>query len=139
MNSRLEKLIYKSLDSKLTVVEKAELDKILIESPNSRAERDEILSVREMIGESNSSEFKPFFDGRVMHRIKNQNVTGIDLVWEMIFGQFRKIMVPAIIAIVLFISLNIGFGDSLDINTILGIPDVSFSDAVNPVNYLVME
>lgn len=141
MNKKLEKLLYKELDGTLNSVEQLKLDKALKSDAAFQAERKELLNLREMVASCKEPEFKPFFETRLMQKLNNSaSEFGFqELFIETLASQFRKILVPAMVIILVIVSYNLGTADVISFDSVFGIPDINYVDAVNPVNYLAVE
>lgn len=89
---KIEKLIFKQLDSNLSKVETSDLENALAESNEMRKEANDILKIRKMVSNIAVTSFNPFFEMNVMNKILYENITYLDseILFETLIHQFRK-------------------------------------------------
>ena len=96
MKEKWHKLLIRSLDHPLSPEEQEVLDKALAESEALRQERDQLLKMRSSLQEY-PYQFKPFFAGKVMHRIEQlENVVRSSWILA-----FRQVALPGIALLLL--------------------------------------
>ncbi|MEO1028434.1 MAG: hypothetical protein AAFX02_05190, partial [Pseudomonadota bacterium] len=89
--STRESLIERALDGTLSTAEQAEFDRLMLEAEFAAA-FEAAQSLQALIQSAPEPSFKPFFETRVMARLKQeQNPDGEDLLWRM----FPRVSLPA--------------------------------------------
>jgi len=119
--NRIEKLMYRSLDARLTEEESKTLERALQESPQLQSRLDEITALREA-AKSDGHEFSPWFDAKVMHTIKELQQNGIK---AFPFQAYRTATIVGFAAIAAMLVIALIFNGSLSINSITGLDSIN--------------
>jgi len=130
MNEEILELLYRSFDTGLTAEDRLRLDQALGSSEVLRAEKERIASMRNVISNSTTRSFKPFFAERVMRAIENDEDKHLstDLFFESLYRFFRPVAVIAAAAVVLMISLNLWDSDDVTLAAVLGVQEDSIEE-----------
>ncbi|HAS41890.1 MAG TPA: hypothetical protein DCS93_15525 [Microscillaceae bacterium] len=122
-------LLLASFDRELTEAETAMLEQGLADFAELRAEKADLEKLRTLVGEQTHA-FKPFFAGRVMHKIENlqqrskeKGLTG----WMVRI--FPKVAVSGLAVIILLMASTYLVEGSFSLDTLLGISEVAAEDA----------
>ena len=107
-------LLLASFDRKLTSKEQATLDQGLTDFTGLQAEKTDLEQLRAMVGEQTYA-FKPFFAGRVMHKIEVRI--------------FPKVAMSGLAIIILLLASTYLIEGSFSLDTLLGISEVATEDA----------
>ena len=125
----LQDLLVASFDRELTEQEQATLEQGLANFTELQAEKANLESIREMVGEQ-SYAFKPFFASRVMHKIENlkqrSRERGLS-VWML--RMFPKVAVSGLAIIIVLMASTYVMEGSFSLDTLLGISEVAAEDA----------
>jgi len=122
-------LLLDSFDRELAEDEKVLLEQGLADFAELRAEKADLEKLRTLVGQQ-THQFKPFFAGRVMHKIeslqqrsKEKGVTG----WMVRI--FPKVAVSGLAVIILLMTSTYLVEGSFSLDTLLGISEVAAEDA----------
>ena len=132
---KIERLIYKSLDGKLTHKESESLKYELERSAEFESEYRNTIKLREEINKGAEKSFKPFFEERLLNRLHNStgkikyNPQVISLAIS-----FRPIAVAAALILLLLLTYNLGSGNNYSINKLLGESQTNIEYAFDPLN-----
>ena len=129
MDQALYNLLLASFDRSLSDEEQVALNQGLESSAQLRDAQAELQNMRALIGEQ-SYEFKPFFAGRVLHkidalenRIKERGLSN----W--LARIFPKVALSGVAVILLLIASTYFMEGSFSLDTLLGISEVATEDA----------
>ena len=122
MNSFIRDLLYRSFDDTLSDEEQRQLDAALVSSSELRETYDQLTQMRQMVSDSATSSFEPWFVQRVMRRIEI-GVSESDLFFEELFSMFRHVAITAAIAVVITISYNLLQSDTISLSSSSGLQD----------------
>jgi len=112
-NKKIQRLLYKSLDTPLSAEESKTLNNELQNSVELREQHFQILNIRKAIGENADTSFKILFEERLfdkLNKLPNRKPlfnVGVDSLTT----SFRKIAFSAIIILILLISYNLKSGN----------------------------
>ncbi|MGE5352782.1 MAG: hypothetical protein ACM3P0_11910 [Acidobacteriota bacterium] len=120
--SKLELLIYKSLDSKLTGDESVLLQNELQNSEEFLKLYKQIIEMRKAVSSSAETSFDPFFEQRVLSKLsmpetKAQPLSGLT---ESLTLSFRKVVLIGSVVLLALISYNVASGENYSIENIMG-------------------
>ena len=130
----LEKLIYKSLDSKLSEKEHETLITELMKSDEYFSEYNRLLEIRHAVSETKETDFEPFFEERLLKKL-NHTVNDekyFDLLSNSLFASFRRVAVAAIIILIILVSYNLNSGNNYSIQNLLGLSQAKIENAFDP-------
>jgi hypothetical protein len=142
MVKQIEDLLYESFDRELAPDERKRLDDALKSSDTLRHKKNMLEKMRRQLTSAGAdASFRPFFADRVMRAIHSQNETktSVDPFWESLIGIFRPVAISVAIAVIVLLSYNIWRSQSISLASVLGEPDISFEQALNPTFALTME
>lgn len=140
MNPKFKKLLYESFDRDLNESEREILENELSGSDELRREKDSLMSIRKMVSLRAEQNFEPFFADRVMSRIRGQNAgKEYKELFENISILFRPIAIAATVIIITLVSLNLFRSDRISLENAIVVPDVTLTDAYNPITDLNLE
>jgi hypothetical protein len=136
---KIERLIYKSLDSDLSRRESKELHDELQSSEDLLEKYSQIESIRDSVSQSAATTFKPFFEERLMNKINSlPKPAGILFNWtDSLVISFRRIAAIAILLLIVLVSYNVSNGNNYSIESLLGMNETSIETAFNPFNNLI--
>lgn len=133
MIKKLKKLFIKSFDDNLSLKEQEELQKGFGGYSEIEQKKEELSSLIRVLQKRNYS-FQPGFSEKIMHKIESVSSLAIPNPREYFEAQlnllFRWVAPVGTAAIIIFlISLYLTQG-SISVNTITGIENLSFNDAI---------
>jgi len=107
MNEHIRELLYRSFDTELSEDEQALLDRALSGSPELRAERDQVGSMREAVNRTAAESFPLGFAGRVLQRLpsgepRRSNAEQIMLSMRRMFRWVAAVGVPACVILLIW-------------------------------------
>ena len=132
MDERMHELLIKSLDWELAPAEQSELESALAASPELRRERDELLSIRELIGAGSARRFGPFFAERVMNTIRSarrEQAVGMPF-FELLQYMFRRVAIVAAMVVAILLVYNLNQGGSVSIASAFGAKETSIEEVL---------
>lgn len=136
----LEKLIFKSFDGTLTEKETAAFEYELKNSSEAKKLFAELRSLREGIENLPLLTFKPFFEERVLEKLKtekSQSESHQNLP-EALGLSFRKFAIAAVLVLALLITYNLNNGNSYSIENLLGTYKTPLEYALDPTLNLIL-
>ena len=131
----LYNLLLRSLDETLTESEQQQLQEGLSASAELRAEKEKLLKMRAMLSnQAKAYDFKPFFEGRVMEKIRTQKApfnqtasSSADFLTALIWS-FQRMAVPSFALICIMLIYVYSTADTLSLQAIMGISDIAPED-----------
>ena len=136
MNERHIDLLYRSLDSPLSIEDQGELKRALSESAELSAEKTRIMQLREVISHGGPQKFEPYFAERVLQRIslsQRRQENEVDFLASLQY-LFRRVAVAAAVVCLLIIAYNIIENNGLSMNNLLGFQDYTIEDIWLPAH-----
>jgi hypothetical protein len=132
-NSKVLKLLYRSLDSDLKDKDRIKLEDALKESEELREEKERLLIQRKTVAESASQSFGPFFAERVVNRIEglDQKKNGLEVFYESFMATFRKVAVVSAAVLVLLISYNVIKSDIVPEEELFFVADTTMEEILD--------
>lgn len=120
--SKLELLIYKSLDSKLSGDESVLLESELQNSEECRKLYRQITELRKTVSSSAETSFSPLFEERLLNKIFRQEakLQPLNGLTESLALSFRKVALIGSVVLLVLISYNVASGENYSIESILG-------------------
>jgi hypothetical protein len=134
MDKTIRKLLYRSFDRPLNKREQKRLDAGLARSESLRREKQEMESIRRRVAAASMSSFGANFPAKVMARLaKEMADNGTLLFHEFIFRLFRPVAIAATIIIITLISINISKTNKWSWEGAMALPEVTLTDAYDPL------
>lgn len=123
MKPELLELLYLSFDTALTPQQQDELTQALNQDPELRVEQERLIQLRGSLARS-ASEFKPFFETRVMERIRSERP---EMVWNLRFDSlwtiFRRVALAGAISAMVLVTINLVSSDELSVGAAFAVQD----------------
>jgi hypothetical protein len=141
MKKRYLKLLYLSIDGKLSKKEKQQLDIALNKSPELQKEKEEILRQRILVSKSKVTMFKPDFADRVMKKIKKVEIkpAGNDIFYHTLKYVFRRVALVGVALCLVIISYNIVRTGNFSLEGALGITPLTVEENMEIYSTLILE
>ncbi len=127
MEDKIVELLIRSFDKTLSASEQEQLDISLIESAELQTEREQLLKVRELLGQQNYS-FSAGFFTKVMAKVRKPDFVHV------LIPLYRRIAFAGTAAILLLLALNYHLQESLSLDILLGLQPIN----ENFVTFIVM-
>lgn len=121
-------LLLASFDRELTSKEQATLDQGLTDFTELQTEKNDLEQLRAMVGEQTYA-FKPFFAGRVMHKIERLQHSREKGLSGWMVRIFPKVAMSGLAIIILLLASTYLIEGSFSLDTLLGISEVATEDA----------
>jgi hypothetical protein len=139
MNTKkIERLIYKSLDTDLSRKEAILLNQELLQSEELLKKYSQLESIREAIYKTAETEFRPGFEEQLIRKINSTKTEKFYLGWyESLVPSFQRIALTAVFILVVLVSYNLSNGNKYSIESLLGINDTSIEYAYDPLQNLI--
>ena len=101
----------------------------------------ELIKMRNAFSASGQKSFKPFFEERLLAKLseKPESANGFELFLDSFTVSFKRIALSAVIIIILLISLNLSSSDKISLESVLGIPEVTVEETLDPINLFAVE
>ncbi|MEI7811480.1 MAG: hypothetical protein WCJ01_03540 [Ignavibacteria bacterium] len=131
IKKEIEQLIYESFDRSLSQKEGLILREALRSSKELRTLQKQIGAIRRTVSEIPKSEFKPFFETRMMGILKNRSGQPAGIA-ELITLSFSRVAIAASIVLVILTTYNIQMGTSGLKNNLLGYSKPNIENAFDP-------
>jgi hypothetical protein len=137
-NKKLEKLLYKSFDAELSIRESKILENELKNSKKLRKLQEQISAIRKAVQYSKSESLKPFFEERVLNKIKSNSepISFYNELGEMFGTVFKQIALGAVILIVALVIYNFNQGNNEGVKSIFGANNFPIQYALDPATYI---
>ena len=119
-------LLLKSRQTQLSPEEANRLQKALDEREDLRIAKENLEMLDQIKGEKDLA-FRPFFSGRVMHRINQLNEQNPDFVSSLIFA-FKRLALPAFAIMLALVVMTLVNEQSLSLESITGLSEISVDD-----------
>ncbi len=125
MNKEMIDMLYRSLDSDLSVQEREQLDRALAESAELRAEQKQLLAMRGSIKTGTAESFGPFFAERVMNKVKAEtgDEIGLHEMFESLTTVFRRVAVVGAVAVIALVALNLNASEDKTFAAAFGVTE----------------
>lgn len=134
MDKKIRKLLYRSFDRPLSKREQKRLDEALTRSESLRREKEQMESLRRRVASVSVISFGTNFSAQVMARLaKEMTDNGTLLFHEFIFRLFRPVAIATSIIILILISINISKTNELSWEGAMALPEVTLTDAYDPL------
>ena len=123
MKPELLELLYLSLDAELTAEQKNRLGKALAESKELRHEKERLIQLRSSLA-SSAGEFKPFFETRVLERIRReQPEMALSRMVESLTVMFRRVALVGAVCAVALAAINLSGANEISVPALFAIQD----------------
>ena len=123
MKPELLELLYLSFDADLTAEQKNQLDQALAESEELRQEKERLIQLRSSLADS-ASEFKPFFETRVMQRIQMEKPEqALNRLVESLSIMFRRVVLVGAACAIALAAINLSGSDEISVPALFAIQD----------------
>lgn len=123
MKPELLELLYRSFDMELTAEQKKELDLALAESEQLRDEKERLLRLRSSLAASRG-EFKPFFEARVLERIRSElPELALDRMVESLAVMFRRVALAGAFCALILAAVNLIGSDDFSVGALFAMQD----------------
>lgn len=134
MDDKIKQLLYDSFERQLSSNEQDLLDKALADSSELQAAREDIIEMRKRLSDLKEQKFESFFADRVMSKIREiPEQNGSNEFFENIALFFKPVAITATVIIIIVASLNLMQGDQISLESVIAAPDVTISDAYDPI------
>jgi len=134
MDKKVTDLLYRSCQGALSDEEQKWLDEALARSEELRKEKELIDAFFKTARSSSEPSFAPFFDDRVMKKIKagGNESSVLEPFLDAIMYAFRRVAVAGLVFALAIIVLNLGSSETISLASAFGIPEVRLVDAFDP-------
>jgi len=139
--SRAQKLLFQSFDLDLELREKRLLKEALAEYPELIEERKHLESIYRKAPIRKTTSFSPWFVDRTMNRIRSLSnlEKSIDISVGVFLTAFRRVALIASVMVVLILAFNVSTSAEYSLASVIGIPNTSMEEMIDPINYFMME
>ncbi|MFH1853610.1 MAG: hypothetical protein ABIA75_14840 [Candidatus Neomarinimicrobiota bacterium] len=129
MKQSIQKLLYRSLDVKLSPAEQKLLSDALTDSEQLCLEKQELDQIRMIIQDAKTESFQPFFAERVMTRLMQPDkpATEVDM-FTALTTFFKPLGIAATLVLIGLLVYNVSNAGYLSIDTIIGLPEVTIDN-----------
>jgi len=117
----IRSLLYRSFEEKLKPQEEARLKRALADSPDLRAEKEEMLKLRRLLEERHEFNFSPDFEEKVLSRWRQEKTSHEKMLSfeEQLSSFFVKLAYVGTAVVVVLLIINFILGDALSSEEIL--------------------
>jgi hypothetical protein len=133
MDKTIRKLLYRSFDRPLNKREQKRLDEGLAGSESLRREKEQMESLRRRVASASMTSFGSNFPAKVMARLAEEMTDNGMLFHEFIFRLFRPVAIAATIIIITLISINLSKTNKWSWEGAMALPEVTLTDAYDPL------
>ncbi|MGB2908607.1 MAG: hypothetical protein WBB73_16015 [Candidatus Aminicenantaceae bacterium] len=115
MNKKTLRLLYRSLDGRVSKKEQRILEEALGRSPELKAEKEQIQRQREMLSQGAAHSFAPGFADRVVGGLDTSaaGTNGWELFYATLLTLFQRFAIAGAAALLLLLIYNLQLGDQL--------------------------
>jgi hypothetical protein len=130
MTKKARRLLYRSLEDRLTEKDQNILLKALKDSPELRKEKAALLRQRELLARAGGASFGPSFAERVERRLKAlaSESSGWDPFYDTLLALFRRFAIAGALALLLLLSYNLKLGDKLAPEEVYFASDAAYAE-----------
>jgi hypothetical protein len=132
MTKKILKLLYRSFDEELSLVEQQQLEVGLKKSEQLLLEKQKIQELRAILSGNAKESFQPFFAEKVMHRIRTDGSISEQIFFDSLVKIFRPVIITTTIIIISLVTYNLFTGDEISLKTALGEPNLSIEHVIDP-------
>lgn len=134
MDNKIKQLLYESFDRELSEQEKTILNVALADSEELQKEKETIIQMRDKLSNQAEQRFSGSFVNRVMSEIQKLSEQKENYeFFENVYMLFRPVIIAATVLIIAMVSLNFLKSEQISLEGAIAVPDVTISDAYNPV------
>ncbi len=140
MKDKLQEILYRSFDEKLSLEEELQLNAALMRSEELREEKNNILKIRKKVSSNKHITFNEGFSDRVMDKIKTlkQGNSGEEF-FNSLFLTFKKITLAAAVFLSVIISYNMIKNDEISLAAALSVSENPLEQIIEPELNLFVE
>lgn len=140
MDKIIKQLLYESFDRELNEREKNILNFALIDSEELQREKESIILMRNKLNNQAESGFSGSFINKVMSEVQRLSKQKDNYeFFENVYMLFRPVVIAATLLIIALISLNFIKSENISIEDAIAVPDVTISDAYDPITDFSLE
>ena len=140
MDKMIKQLLYESFDRELNEREKNILNFALIDSEELQREKESIILMRNKLNNQAESGFSGSFINKVMSEVQRLSKQKDNYeFFENVYMLFRPVVIAATLLIIALISLNFIKSENISIEDAIAVPDVTISDAYDPITDFSLE
>lgn len=140
MDKIIKQLLYESFDRELSEREKNILNFALIDSEELQREKESIILMRNKLNNQAESGFSGSFINKVMSEVQRLSKQKDNYeFFENVYMLFRPVVIAATLLIIALISLNFIKSENISIEDAIAVPDVTISDAYDPITDFSLE
>ena len=140
MDKIIKQLLYESFDRELNEREKNILNFALIDSEELQREKESIILMRNKLNNQAESGFSGSFINKVMSEVQRLSKQKDNYeFFENVYTLFRPVVIAATLLIIALISLNFIKSENISIEDAIAVPDVTISDAYDPITDFSLE
>ena len=140
MDNKIKQLLYESFDRELNEKEKVILNVALTDSEELQKEKENIIRMREKLSNQTEQRFGTSFVDRVMNKVqKISKQKDRYEFFENIYLRFRPVVIAATILIITMVSLNFLKSEQISLEGAIAVPEVTLSDAYDPITNFNLE
>ena len=140
MDKIIKQLLYESFDRELSEREKNILNFALIDSEELQREKESIILMRNKLNNQAESGFSGSFINKVMSEVQRLSKQKDNYeFFENVYLLFRPVVIAATLLIIALISLNFIKSENISIEDAIAVPDVTISDAYDPITDFSLE
>jgi len=134
MDKKVTDLLYRSCQGALSDEEQKWLDEALARSKELRKEKELIGAFFKTARSSHEPSFAPFFDDRVMKKIKagGDESSLLEPFLDSLVYAFRRVAVAGVVCALAIIVLNLGSSETISLANAFGIPEAKLVDVFDP-------
>jgi len=140
MDKMIKQLLYESFDRELNEREKNILDFALIDSKELQKEKENLKLLRDKLSNQIQFGFTASFVDKVMNQVQKLSKQEDNYeFFENIYLLFRPVVIAATVLIIALVSLNFIKSEKISLEDAIAVPDVTISDAYDPITDLSLE
>ena len=140
MDKMIKQLLYESFDRELNEREKNILNFALIDSEELQREKESIILMRNKLNNQAESGFSGSFINKVMSEVQRLSKQKDNYeFFDNVYTLFRPVVIAATLLIIALISLNFIKSENISIEDAIAVPDVTISDAYDPITDFSLE
>lgn len=123
MKPQLLELLYRSFDTELTAEQKKQLNSALAESEQLRDEKERLIELRASLA-SNPGEFEPFFETRLLERIRREKPQlALSRMVDSLAVMFRRVAIAGAFGALVLAAVNLTESDEITVGALFAMQD----------------
>jgi len=140
MDKMIKQLLYESFDRELNEREKNILNFALIDSEELQKEKENIILMRDKLSNQAEQGFSGSFVHKVMSEVQRLSKQKDNYeFFENVYMLFRPVVIAATVLIITLVSLNFLKSEKISLEGAIAVPDVTISDAYDPITDFSLE